>query len=88
MPGMKPSELFGVVVRSIGLLIVIYGLYELWGGVDNTVENLLAIGLNDNGDQPSSFGYFAFGVPALVFGTVVFFAADLIVRLAYRDSGA
>ena len=37
---MKASELFGVAVRTIGFLIVIFGLWELWGGVENMVENI------------------------------------------------
>lgn len=82
---MKPAELFGVCVRMTGLLIVLYGLYELWGGVDNLVENLIDAAQGNNSDQPSSFSYFAFGIPSLVVGAVVFFFANLIVRLAYRN---
>ena len=37
---MKPSELFGVFVRLAGFLVVIYGLYELWGGLDNWMEKI------------------------------------------------
>ncbi len=28
---MKPSDLFGVVVRTIGILIVLYSLYDFLG---------------------------------------------------------
>ena len=82
---MKPSELFGVFVRVAGFLIVIYGMYEIWGGVDNFAENLLFGGQDDNGDQTSSFGYFAFGIPSLFVGAIFFFLANWIVRLAYRN---
>ena len=77
---MKPSELFGVVVRAAGFLIVIYGLWELWGGIENLAENLLSA---DAGDQTSSFSFFADGVPAVVVGILIFFFADGIVRLGY-----
>jgi len=82
---MKPFELFGVFVRAAGFLIVIYGLWELWGGVENVVENMFS---TDNGEQTSSFSYFADGVPALVAGVLIFFLADGVVRLAYRVSRA
>jgi hypothetical protein len=82
---MKPSELFGVFVRLAGFLIVIYGLYEIWGGLDNVAENLIAATQDDSSDQPSSFSYFAYGIPALVLGAMVFFLADSITRLGYRN---
>jgi hypothetical protein len=83
--GMKPPELFGVFVRLTGLLIVLYGLYELWAGLDNVVENLIDAAQGNNSDLPSSFGFFAFSIPSLIVGSVVFFFADLIARLAYRN---
>jgi hypothetical protein len=82
---MKPAELFGVCVRLTGLLIVLYGAYEIWGGLDNTVENWLALAQGDSSDQVSIFSYLAFGIPSLLVGAVIFFAADPIVRLAYRN---
>jgi hypothetical protein len=82
---MKPSELFGVFIRVTGFLIVIYGLYEIWGGFDNTIENLLAASQGDTSDQTSSFSFFAFGIPSLLLGTLIFFIADSIVKMAYRN---
>ena len=82
---MKPSELFGVIVRTIGFLIVIYGLWNVWAGVENTFENLLPVSEGSDADLPSSLPYFTFGVPALVLGIICFFLADWIVKLAYRD---
>jgi Ca2+/Na+ antiporter len=82
---MKPAELFGVFVRATGFLIVLYGIWEIWGGFDNVVENILAIAQGDNSDQPSSFSYFAFGIPSALLGVLIFFAANWIVKLAYRD---
>jgi len=75
--------MFGVFVRAAGFSAVLYGLWELWGGLENVVENLLA---SEAGDQTSSFSYFADGVPVLVVGILLFFLADGVVRLAYRDS--
>jgi hypothetical protein len=83
---MKPSELFGVVVRAAGFLVILYSFWNVWAGVENVLENLLPGNqASDAGDLPSSFSYFAFGVPAFVLGAIFFFFADWIVRLAYRD---
>ena len=83
---MKPSELFGVVVRMIGFLVILYGLWNVWAGFENIFENILPTNESGDANLPSSLSYFAFGVPALVLGTVCFFLADWIVKLAYRDS--
>jgi hypothetical protein len=82
---MKPSELFGVVVRATGFLVILYGLWNMWAGLENILESILPVNENGGGDLPSTLYYFAFGVPALVLGAVCFFLADWIVKLAYRD---
>ena len=83
---MKPSELFGVIVRTIGFLVILYGLWNVWAGFENIFENILPVTESGDADLPSSLSYFAFGVPALVLGTGCFFLADWIVKLAYRDA--
>lgn len=82
---MKASQLFGVFVRAAGFSIVLYGLWELWGGVENMVSNLFS---SDTDNQTSSLSYFADGIPELIVGILVFFLADSIVRLAYGKSDA
>ncbi len=82
---MKPSELFGVVIRTTGFLIVLYSLYDFLGGFDNLVENLLAGGQDSESGATSSLTYFVFGVPEFIVGVLLFFLADWIVKLAYRD---
>ncbi len=82
---MKPSELFGVVVRTTGFLVVLYGLWNVWAGFETIVEGILPLGDNNGTDLPSTFYYFAFGIPALVVGAFCFFLADWMVKLAYRD---
>lgn len=77
---MKASDLFGVFIRLAGFLMVIYGLWELWGGVETIISNLIP---SDNNDQTSSFSFFADGIPAVIVGILIFFLADWIVRLAY-----
>jgi hypothetical protein len=81
---MKPSELFGVVVRVTGFLIVLYSLWNLWAGCETIMENILPLSEGSESDLPSVFYYFVFGIPMLVVGAVCFFLADWIVKLAYR----
>jgi hypothetical protein len=82
---MKPSDLFGVAVRTIGLLIILYSLYDFLGGFDNFFENLLSANQDGNSGSVSTLSYFMFGVPEFIAGVLCFFLADWIVKLAYRD---
>jgi len=83
---MKPSDLFGVVIRTVGFLTVLYSLYDIWSGFDNFFENLLSGGQDSNSGSTSTLTYFVFGVPEFILGVLCFFLADWIVKLAYRDS--
>jgi len=85
---MKPSDIFGVVIRSIGLVIVLYALYDFLGGFDNFFENLLSSGGGGDSSSTSTLSYFVFGVPEFIVGVLCFFLADWIVKLAYRDSSS
>lgn len=74
-----------MIVRTIGFLIVLYGLWNVWAGFENIFENILSVSDNSDADLPSSLSYFAFGVPSLMLGAIFFFLADWVVKLAYRD---
>ena len=82
---MKASELFGVIIRSIGFLIILYSLYDFLGGFDSFFENLLQSNQDGNSASASTLSYFVFGVPEFIAGVLCFFLADWIVKLAYRD---
>jgi hypothetical protein len=82
---MKPADLFGVVIRTIGLLIIFYSLYDFLGGFDNFLESLLSGGSSSESSSNSILSYFVFGIPEFIVGVLCFFLADWIVRLAYRD---
>ena len=81
---MKPSEYFGLVVRTIGFLILLYSLWDLWSGCEMILENVLPLSDGGESDLPSVFYYFAFGIPMFVVGAICFFLAGGIVKLAYR----
>jgi hypothetical protein len=83
---MKPSELFGVVIRTIGFLVILYSLYDFLGGFDSFFENLLSGVRDGNSGSASTLSYFVFGVPEFIVGALCFFLSDWIVKLAYRDS--
>ena len=85
---MKPSDLFGVVIRTVGLLVILYSLYDFLGGFDNFFENLLSGGRDADSGSVSTLSYFVFGVPEFIVGALCFFLADWIVKLAYRDPSA
>ena len=85
---MKPSDLFGVVVRTVGLLIILYALYDFFGGFDSFCENLLSGGQDGDSGSASTLSYFVFGIPEFIVGALCFFVADWIVKLAYRDSSS
>jgi flagellar biosynthesis protein FlhB len=82
---MKASELFGVVIRTIGFLVILYSLYDFLGGFDSFFENLLQSNQDGNSASASTLSYFVFGVPEFIAGVLCFFLADWIVELAYRD---
>jgi flagellar biosynthesis protein FlhB len=85
---MKPSELFGVVIRTVGFLVVLYSVYDLLGGFDSFFENLLQSNQDGNSGSTSTLSYFVFGVPEFIAGVLCFFLAYWIVKLAYRDSSS
>jgi len=79
---MKASDIFGVIVRTVGFLVVIYSFWQILGGIDNFLENILA---SSESDSVPTFPYFLFGVPAFLFGAACFFLADWVVKVTYRD---
>jgi hypothetical protein len=81
---MKPSEVFGVIVRATGFLVILYSLWNLWSGCEIIMENILPLGDGSENNLSSIFYCFAIGIPMLVAGAVCFFLADGVVKLAYR----
>ena len=73
---MKPHELFGVVVRSIGLVILLAGLLYLYSAV------AVAFAPDKGVDSPVS--YFVAGFGALLVSIYFLRGAPLLVRFAYH----
>ncbi len=85
---MKPSDLFGVVIRTVGFFVILYALYDFLGGFDNFFESLLSSSSDGDSGSTSTLSYFVFGIPEFIAGVLCFFLADWIVKLAYRDSSS
>ncbi len=75
---MTGRDLFGVVVRVAGLVLVMYALWNLWFAFFQLVGMA----------GPKDFNlawYFAFGVPALVVGLYFLRGAPHLLRFSYPD---
>jgi len=83
---MKPSDIFGLVVRIVGFLLVIYGLWYVWAGAEGIPESLfLRLRGSEQPSDSSTFTYFAFGFPTVAFGAFCLFCADWITKWVYRN---
>ena len=77
---MKAPDLLGLVIRIVGCLMIIYGLWSVLYGVEGIPAAIL--GRGDSEESPVSD--LAFGMPVVAFGSLCFFCADWIVKLSYR----
>ncbi|HWW01345.1 MAG TPA: hypothetical protein VNZ64_16735 [Candidatus Acidoferrum sp.] len=78
---MKASDVFGLVVRVTGFLLIVYGLRcELYalGSIPSAV-------FNGGEGLRRSFNWFTYGLPIFAFGSVCLLCADWVVKLTYRE---
>ncbi len=76
---MQPSEAFGVVVRALGLVIWIRGLWILLYAI------YTALGIAAPPDHKhENKEYLTGGVLFFVAGAFLIFGADFFVKIAYR----
>lgn len=83
---MKPGDWFGMIVRTIGLLCMLHGLWSLLGAAVSVVENVLYF-FNLLAEPPeySAMSSAVDGAAALTAGLILFFKASFIVSLTYED---
>jgi hypothetical protein len=74
----EPKELFGVVVRTVGLMISISGLWYLGYAVAQ------ATGLSEE-TYPTG-DYVISGAPFTALGVFLLLGAPFVVRIAYRKN--
>jgi ABC-type phosphate transport system permease subunit len=81
---MKPSDIFGLVVRIVGFLIVVWGLWYVLAGFVTLFEMLFHV-QQSHDEQYSPVSYLGMGIPTVVFGALCLFFAGHIVRWTFRD---
>jgi hypothetical protein len=74
---MQARDLFGVVVRTVGIAMIIYGLYDIFFLV------IMAMGMEYESHHSTELVAWAAGF-FLLLGVAIIGAAERIVRLAYR----
>jgi hypothetical protein len=75
--GMQAHELFGVVVRTLGLWITLYGVWNLAFGVGRLTRAI-------SSSRHPTINYLLAGVLYLVVGALLIFGADAIVGVSYH----
>lgn len=84
---MKPSEIFGLFIRMVGFLVLVYGLWHVLVGIVSIPEAFFQnLSNNEHSQEVSIFECFALGVPMSGFGICCCCFADLITKLTYRNS--
>jgi hypothetical protein len=79
---MKPRDCFGVVVRTVGLLLVLFSLFYFYGAVAATVSPALG-----RGGTPVY--YIGIGVVMMSVGLYLLRGAPHLLRFAYgKDQDA
>lgn len=78
---MKPREVFGIIVRTIGLMLLLYGVYSVW--------SLLFVATPTPVPIPNRLGLFILGalsiVPYFVVGFILTRKAEWIVNFCYPN---
>ncbi len=74
---MKPSELFGVLVRTVGLVVTLSALGLIGLAILSAVM----------GGPESVLGLLIRGIPTLLVGLWLLSGAEWLVRLVYRSEG-
>jgi len=77
---MKPSDVFGIIVRTVGLMLIINGAWYLAYGLFQNADALTG------SPAAETKAYFASGVPFLIGGCLLMRAADWFVRFSYPEA--
>ncbi len=72
---MKPSELFGVIVRTIGLILVLSALCQVFIAILNLV----------GGGPGNVVGMLLYGIPALLVGLWFLRGAKALICFAFAE---
>jgi len=78
---MKPRDIFGIILRSVALYLVIWGSWNSIAGMRYFVATLAAL-LSGSANK-CNFGFFIYGIPALLGGILILWFADAVVNWTY-----
>ncbi|HMO03164.1 MAG TPA: hypothetical protein PKC67_10020 [Kiritimatiellia bacterium] len=81
---MKPSDVFGIVVRTFGLYLIIWGLWNILSLAIEVVSLLAALINDESLDLLTKLYYLLSGTGATLVGFFLLARADAVVRWAYR----
>ncbi len=73
---MKPNDLFGVVVRAVGLILVLTSLRQVFIAIVSLV----------GGGSENAVGLLLFGVPAMLIGIWLVGGAKSLIDFAYPEA--
>ena len=74
---MEGFEAFGVVVRTIGLLIMLYGVWFIWFAA------AVSFGKATPHADTEGKDYWTSGIAFVLVGSVLLMQADKVVKIAY-----
>jgi hypothetical protein len=81
----RPPEIFGIVVRVIGLAVILFGLYYLVGAAHETLLLVLSMFGAEQNEDNFAVAYAFYAVAGLVAGSLLLWKADAVVRFVYRE---
>jgi len=82
---MKAKDIFGVILRTVALYLIIWGAWQLLAVIAYIPRTIALIASNDESSR-NSIVYFVYGFPAFLSGILAFLFADTLVGFTYRRS--
>ena len=80
---MSPRDIFGLVLRLVALWVLVWGCWQLSAAVAMLWRTIQAL-MTGPALEYSSFTYFIYGVPAVIFSMLLLRFAEDIVDFTYR----
>ena len=79
---MKPSHIFGIIVRTFGLCAFLYSVWKLVFGLFAVIWDFCS----QRSPTEETAVYFIYGIPTLIGGVLLMRFGDYIVRFCYPDN--
>jgi hypothetical protein len=79
---MKPQDIFGLIVRSFALYLIVWGAWNTLAGFKYFPATVVSV-LNGSSMQYNTFDYWIYGAPALILGLLALRYANAVTRFSY-----